>query len=60
MVAYAESVLVAAQSRAAFEEMLKTALAIDPDQEPDLRLANLIAQKRARWLLSRAGDLFIE
>ena len=22
--------------------------------------ANLVAQKRARWLLSRAGDLFIE
>ena len=60
MVTYAESVLVAAQSRAAFEELLKKALAIDPDQEPDFRLANLVAQKRARWLLSRAGDLFLD
>ena len=24
------------------------------------RLANLVAQKRARWLLSRAGDLFLD
>ncbi len=59
-VSYAESVLVAAQSRTAFEETLRTALAIDPDAAPDLRLANLVAQKRARWLLSRAGDLFLE
>jgi hypothetical protein len=59
-VSYAESVLVAAQARGAFEEMLRKALAVDPDQEPDFRLANLVAQKRARWLLSRVGDLFLE
>lgn len=59
-VAYAESVLVAAQSRPAFEETLRKALAIDPDATPDFRLANLVAQKRARWLLSRAGELFLE
>jgi predicted anti-sigma-YlaC factor YlaD len=60
LVSYAESVQVAAQSRPAFEETLKKAIAVDPDEEPDFRLANLIAQKRARWLLSRAGDLFID
>ncbi len=60
LVSYAESVLVAAQDRLAFEEMLKRALAIDPDAEPDFRLANLVAQKRARWLLSRAGELFLD
>jgi len=60
LVSYAESVLVAAQSRAAFEETLKKALSIDPDAAPGFRLANLVAQKRARWLLSRAGDLFLD
>ena len=59
-VSYAEAVLVAAQSRPAFEETLGKALAIDPDAEPGFRLANLVAQKRARWLLSRAPDLFLE
>lgn len=34
-------------------QLLKTALAIDVDKRPDIRLANLIAQKRARFLLSR-------
>ena len=48
------------QSRPAFEETLKKALAIDPDAAPGFRLANLVAQKRARWLLSRAGDLFLD
>lgn len=60
LISYAESVLVAAQSRPAFEETLKKALAIDPDAEPEFRLANLIAQKRARWLLARAADLFLD
>jgi hypothetical protein len=30
------------------------------DAAPDQRLANLISQRRARWLLSRADELFIE
>jgi TRAP transporter T-component len=34
------------------------ALAVDVNREPSTRLANLIAQKRARHLLSRAGSLF--
>ncbi len=60
LVSYAESVLVASQDRAAFEETLKKALEIDPDQTIQYRLANLVAQKRARWLLSRADELFLE
>ncbi len=31
-----------------------------PTRWPEQRLANLVAQKRARWLLSRADELFIE
>jgi hypothetical protein len=30
------------------------------DELPAVRLANLIAQKRARWLLGRTEELFIE
>jgi predicted anti-sigma-YlaC factor YlaD len=39
--------------------MLGRALRIDPDQRPELRLATLIAQRRARWLLGRTDDLFL-
>jgi predicted anti-sigma-YlaC factor YlaD len=59
-VAFAESVSIGAQNRPEFEEMLKKALAVDPDRDPGLRLANLVSQKRARWLLLRTEDLFLE
>lgn len=57
---YAESVSVPAQNRAEFEEMIGRALAINPDDKPDWRLHNTISQTRARWLLSRAEDLFVD
>jgi len=57
---YAESVAVAQQDKAAFEQILKQALAIDPAREKTQRLSNLIAQQRARWLLARTEELFIE
>ena len=41
-------------------QMAHDALAIDPNVDPDNRLPNLISQKRARWLLTRSDDLFIE
>jgi predicted anti-sigma-YlaC factor YlaD len=59
-VTLAESVAVGAQDRQEFEALLRKALAVDPDREKPLRLANLIAQERARWLLGRMDDLFIE
>ena len=34
------------------------ALAIDPDKEKPLRLANLLAQRKARYLLDHIDDLF--
>ncbi len=37
------------------QRLLKSALAVDVNSRPAIRLANLIAQKRARFLLSRAG-----
>ena len=58
-VAYAESVAVPEQDAAMFQSMLNKALAVDPDANPDHRLANLIAQRRARWLLDCIDDLFL-
>jgi hypothetical protein len=57
-VTMASSVSVPAGNRAEFEKLLKAALAIDVNRRPSLRLANLIAQRRARFLLSRADALF--
>jgi predicted anti-sigma-YlaC factor YlaD len=59
-VGFAETVSVATQNRTEFIKLLREALAVDPDRAPEQRLANLIAQKRARWLLGRADELFIE
>jgi len=59
-VTFAETVSVGQQNKAEFEELLQQALAIDVDAVPELRLANLLAQKRARWLLGRVDELFIE
>ena len=60
LVAYAEAVCVQKQQRAEFEKLLNQALAIDVDQKPDWRLANLVMQRRAKWLLSRTDELFVE
>ena len=57
-VSLATTVVVAEQNREEFERLLKEALAVDSDEEPGLRLANLVAQKRARFLLDHV-DLFI-
>ncbi|MCS6952422.1 MAG: TRAP transporter TatT component family protein [Bryobacterales bacterium] len=60
LVAYAETVALARQDRKEFEALLRRALEIDPDARPEFRLANLIVQRRARWLLSRLDELFLE
>jgi predicted anti-sigma-YlaC factor YlaD len=59
-VSFAETVSVARQDRKELQQLLAQALAIDPDKVPELRLANLLSQRRARWLLGRADELFIE
>ena len=59
LVSYAELVCVKKQDRACFDEKLKRALAFDVDSAPEFRLANLIAQRRARWLLGQTADLFL-
>ncbi|MBI4623896.1 MAG: hypothetical protein HY736_11860, partial [Verrucomicrobia bacterium] len=59
LVNLAEAVAVAKQDRAEFQSLLKRALAIDPDARPEWRLANLVMQRRARWLLSRTDELIL-
>jgi predicted anti-sigma-YlaC factor YlaD len=59
-VTWAESVCVQQQNRKEFESLLKRALAINPDEHLETRLVNLMVQRRARWLLSRMDDLFVE
>jgi hypothetical protein len=57
-VALATGVAQPAKDRAEFERLLRAALAIDVSKRPSIRLANLIAQRRARYLLSQGDKLF--
>ena len=58
-VVFAEEVTIQTQDAKEFESVLNRALAIDPDANPGTRLANLVMQRRARWLLSRESELFL-
>ena len=59
-VSLAEGVSVGRQDRREFETLLHQALAIDVDARPEWRLVNIIMQRRARWLLSRADQIFLD
>jgi predicted anti-sigma-YlaC factor YlaD len=60
LVALAETVSVHKQDRKEFQALLDQALAIDVNSKPEWRLNNLVTQRRARWLLVRADQLFVE
>ena len=64
IVSYAEGVLQAQQKKAEFVKLLEQVVATDVySEEPSWkkqRLGNIIAQERARWLLSKLSDLFAE
>ena len=59
-VVFAESVSVAKQDKAQFKQLLEQALAFDVSRKDDQRLANLLAQRRARFQLGRVDELFVE
>ena len=59
-VALAEGVAVAEQDRQAFESLLRQALEVDLDKDPSSRVANRIYQRKARALLDRSDDLFLD
>ena len=58
-VAYAEAVALPNQDRMAFMALMHKALAVDLEADPEHRLLNMIAQRRARWLLERVDELFL-
>jgi predicted anti-sigma-YlaC factor YlaD len=58
-VALAEAVSVQKQDLKEFQSLLNSALAINPDAKPEWRLVNLIMQRRAKWLLGRTDELFL-
>lgn len=58
-VSYAQFGALPAQDRAAFEDVLHKALEVDVDAVPERRLANVLAQRQASWLLEQADNLFL-
>ncbi len=59
-VALASSVAVRQQDHKMFKDLLHKALEIDTDAVPKWRLANILAQEKAKWLLDHSPDLFLE
>lgn len=57
-VSYALGVLLPQQKRDEFASIVNKALQVDVDREPRFRLANILAQRYARYLLERLDDLF--
>ncbi len=56
----ASSVAVRQQDYRMFKELLGQALAINPDAVLKWRLSNTLAQEKAKWLLDRSGELFLD
>jgi predicted anti-sigma-YlaC factor YlaD len=57
-VAYAEAVAIPRQDRAEFKRLLQHVVGADVEADKAHRLANVLAQRRARLLLARTDDLF--
>jgi predicted anti-sigma-YlaC factor YlaD len=61
MVTFAETVSVRTQDRNGFLDLLDRALAFDArSAAPEYRMANLVSQRRARWLKGRVDELFLD
>jgi predicted anti-sigma-YlaC factor YlaD len=58
-VTYAESVCVALEDRACFDQALQAALAVDPNAAPEHRLENVLMQRRAAWMATQADRWFL-
>jgi hypothetical protein len=54
-----EAVLLPAQDREAFTRVLEQVVRADVNASPENRLANVLAQRRAKSLLAHADDLFL-
>ncbi len=59
-VLYAKTALVQLGDKQAYVATLEKVLATDPDADPQMALANRLAQRRAQRYLAAADDLFFE
>ena len=59
-VTLAQSVSVLQQDRAEFRRLLEHALQFDPDRDPSTRLATIVLQRKAKSLLERESDFFLD
>jgi predicted anti-sigma-YlaC factor YlaD len=59
-VSYAEAVSIPAQDYETFKNCLETALALDTAGDPANRLVNILAQRKARYLLDNAANYFLD
>jgi len=57
---YAQSFCIPAQDGKGFDEALQKALSIDPETQPNNKLAIAISREKARWLQRTKGDYFLE
>jgi tetratricopeptide (TPR) repeat protein len=59
-VTLAQSVCVMEQNRAEFRRLLERALTFDPNKDPSQRLATIVLQRKARALLDRQDEFFVD
>jgi predicted anti-sigma-YlaC factor YlaD len=59
-VSYAEAICIPAQDYDTFESYLQTALTLDVNADPANRLANVLSQRKAKYLLDTASNYFPE
>lgn len=59
-VTLAQSISVLRQDRAEFRKLLEKALTFDPEKDPANRLATIVTARKARALLDRQDEFFIE
>lgn len=58
-ISLASTVSVSEQNYPEFEKLLKTAIEIDPEEYPRMRLAGIIYREKAQWLLKHRSDYFL-
>jgi predicted anti-sigma-YlaC factor YlaD len=59
-VSYAQAIAVKNQDYEVFKANLEAALSIDPAVDPSNTLVNTLNQRKARYLMKKAPDLFLE
>jgi hypothetical protein len=59
LVSYAETVSESTQNKKEFQSQFEEALAFDANRAPETRPENIVAQRRAEWLLGCIAELFV-